>query len=48
MATAARIRELSGWHPFPGLPLPVIAWLQAERPEFTDARTALSRCGAIS
>jgi xylulokinase len=30
--TANRIRELSGWHPFPGLPLPVIAWLAAERP----------------
>ena len=31
--TAERIRQLSGWHPFPGLPLPVIAWLAAERPE---------------
>ena len=31
--TADRIRELSGWHPFPGLPLPVIAWLRAERPD---------------
>jgi xylulokinase len=31
--TAARIRELSGWHPFPGLPLPVIAWLLGERPD---------------
>lgn len=30
--TAGRIRELSGWRPFPGLPLPVIAWLRAERP----------------
>lgn len=30
--TSQRIRELSGWHPFPGLPLPVIAWLRAERP----------------
>lgn len=31
--TAERIRRLSGWHPFPGLPLPVIAWLRAERPD---------------
>jgi xylulokinase len=31
--TAELIRRLSGWHPFPGLPLPVIAWLRAERPE---------------
>jgi xylulokinase len=31
--TASRIRELSGWHPFPGLPLPVIAWLAAKRPD---------------
>jgi xylulokinase len=31
--TAERIRQLSGWHPFPGLPLPVIAWLRAERPD---------------
>jgi xylulokinase len=31
--TAERIRQLSGWHPFPGLPLPVIAWLAAERPD---------------
>lgn len=31
--TADRIRRLSGWHPFPGLPLPVIAWLAAERPD---------------
>lgn len=31
--TANHIRELSGWHPFPGLPLPVIAWLAAERPD---------------
>jgi xylulokinase len=35
--TAERIRQLSGWHPFPGLPLPVIAWLAAERP-VTHAR----------
>ena len=25
--TADRIRQFSGWHPFPGLPLPIIAWL---------------------
>ncbi len=31
--TADRIRQLSGWHPFPGLPLPVIAWLRRERPD---------------
>lgn len=31
--TAERIRQLSGWHPFPGLPLPVIAWLRRERPD---------------
>lgn len=31
--TAERIRQRSGWHPFPGLPLPVIAWLAAERPD---------------
>ena len=31
--TADRIRELSGWHPFPGLPLPVIAWFAAELPD---------------
>lgn len=31
--TAERIRQLSGWHPFPGLPLPVIAWLRSERPD---------------
>ncbi len=31
--TAERIRQLSGWHPFPGLPLPVIAWLRVERPD---------------
>ncbi len=31
--TAERIWRLSGWHPFPGLPLPVIAWLREERPE---------------
>ena len=31
--TAEAIHRLSGWHPFPGLPLPTIAWLRAERPE---------------
>jgi xylulokinase len=31
--TAERIRQRSGWHPFPGLPLPVIVWLRAERPD---------------
>ncbi len=31
--TAERIRQRSGWHPFPGLPLPVVAWLRAERPD---------------
>ncbi|MBM4459252.1 MAG: hypothetical protein FJ011_16085 [Chloroflexi bacterium] len=31
--TAERIRQRSGWHSFPGLPLPVIAWLRAERPD---------------
>ena len=31
--TAERIQQLSGWHPFPGLPLPVIAWLRVERPD---------------
>jgi xylulokinase len=30
---AALIHRLSGWHPFPGLPLPTIAWLRRERPE---------------
>ena len=40
--TAARIRELSGWHPFPGLPLPVIAWLKAERPDIHSPRGATS------
>ncbi len=28
-----RIRELSGWRPFPGLPLPSIAWLKQNRPD---------------
>ncbi|MGC8781598.1 MAG: xylulokinase, partial [Anaerolineae bacterium] len=31
--TAERIRQRSGWHPSPGLPLPVIAWLRSERPD---------------
>ena len=33
--TAERIRQLSGWHPFPGLPLPVIAWLAPSGPTST-------------
>ena len=28
--TADTVARLSGWHPFPGLPLPSIAWLQGE------------------
>lgn len=40
--TGETIRRLSGWHPFPGLPLPVIAWLRAERPAiFSRARRFL-------
>ena len=39
--TAERIRQLSGWHPFPGLPLPVIAWLRAERPDIHALGAAL-------
>ncbi len=31
--TAERIQQVSGWHPSPGLPLPIIAWLRAERPD---------------
>ena len=31
--TAEHIRRVSGWHPAPGLPLPVIAWLRIERPD---------------
>ena len=31
--TADRIRQLSGWHPYPGLPLPSIAWLKEHRPD---------------
>ncbi len=31
--TAERIRQRSGWRPFPGLPLPVIAWLRSQRPD---------------
>ena len=30
--TIERIRALSGWRPFPGLPLPTIAWLEQHRP----------------
>ena len=28
-----RIRQISGWRPFPGLPLPSIVWLKRHRPE---------------
>lgn len=31
--TAERIRRVTGWHPAPGLPLPIIAWLRTERPD---------------
>ncbi len=31
--TAATIRRLSGWQPFPGLPLPSIRWLKDNNPE---------------
>jgi xylulokinase len=31
--TAATIRRLSGWQPFPGLPLPSIGWLKQHRPD---------------
>ncbi|RME85134.1 MAG: hypothetical protein D6775_03620 [Caldilineae bacterium] len=31
--TLERIRQMSGWRPFPGLPLPSIAWLQRHRPD---------------
>ncbi len=31
--TADTVARLSGWHPFPGLPLPSIAWLLANRPD---------------
>ena len=32
-----RIREMSGWRPFPGLPLPSIVWLQRHRPDIHAA-----------
>jgi sugar (pentulose or hexulose) kinase len=35
--TAASIRRLSGWQPFPGLPLPSIGWLRQFRPEIHAA-----------
>ena len=38
--TAATIRRLSGWNPFPGLPLPSIGWLRQNRP---DIHAAASR-----
>lgn len=31
--TAARIRALSGWHPYPGLPIATIAWLTRHAPQ---------------
>lgn len=31
--TADIVTRLSGWHPFPGLPLPSIAWLKEHRPD---------------
>ena len=31
--TAEGIRRLSGWRPYPGLPLPTIAWLRQHRPD---------------
>jgi sugar (pentulose or hexulose) kinase len=31
--TAGMLQRLSGWHPFPGLPLPSIAWLREARPD---------------
>jgi xylulokinase len=31
--TATTIRRLSGWQPFPGLPLPSIGWLKQNRPD---------------
>ena len=31
--TAATIRQLSGWQPFAGLPLPSISWLRQHRPD---------------
>lgn len=35
--TVERMRQLSGWRPFPGLPLPSIAWLLRHRPEIHAA-----------
>ncbi len=35
--TAAAVTRLSGWHPFPGLPLPSIVWLRQNRPEIHAA-----------
>lgn len=35
--TADKIMRLSGWHPFPGLPLPSIAWLKENRPDIHAA-----------
>jgi sugar (pentulose or hexulose) kinase len=35
--TAATIRQLSGWQPFAGLPLPSIGWLRQQRPDIHRA-----------
>jgi len=32
-----RIRQISGWRPFPGLPLPSIVWLKRHRPDIHAA-----------
>lgn len=37
--TADRIRQISGWHPHPGLALAILAWLSAQKPALTR-RTA--------
>ncbi|MGD8398557.1 MAG: FGGY-family carbohydrate kinase, partial [Anaerolineae bacterium] len=29
----ARVRAVGGWHLYPGLPLPTVAWLRAHRPD---------------
>ncbi len=36
---AERIRQISGWHPHPGLALAILAWLSAQSPDLTR-RTA--------
>lgn len=35
--TVEHMRKLSGWRPFPGLPLPSIVWLQRHRPDIYTA-----------